>query len=56
MSAMEFQVDTESTLPIHICINELMEIKVLLVQTSWHRLTAHLWPLWFGQGKQRNKP
>lgn len=56
MSTMVFQVDTAITLPTHICINKLTEIKVLLVQTSRHKQTAHLWPQWFGQGKQRNKP
>lgn len=35
---MAFQVDTAITLPTHICINKCMEIKVLLVQTIWHRL------------------
>lgn len=56
MNAMVFQVDTAIILPTHIYINKLMEIKVLLIKASWHRQTAHLWPLYFGQKKQRNKP
>lgn len=35
---MAFQVNTAITLPTHICINKHMEIKVLLVQVTWHRL------------------
>jgi len=35
---MAFFVDTATALPTHICINKRMEIKVLLVQMTWHRL------------------